>query len=347
LAKILKNTLEYTPNYESNSHGHNYILAGCNNIFYLYPFKLFVYWAPNIRLLINTVMRRNYLNLLIFAFGAGSLLLLSCHHDNAPVTATLPAGDSLANAKKANLAAEQDSETFLLPSPLQIASIFKNAGLTYYPGLTSQVKDAGQYNNTYDRSLNMGIYSADLSYCVLNKQTQDALDYLKIVKTLADKLGFGNVFESNSLLKRFQTNMGSTDSLATVIADLQMETDSYLEANKQKYVGVIAFTGAWIESMYVGSKVYEKGKSSNVSSRISEQMNILDNLIKLLTKYQAADPHMKDLIGQLQSVQNTYSAYSEVKNYNPDSDQPISLTPDHIAQVSNLVQDLRNKFIAS
>ncbi len=260
---------------------------------------------------------------------------------------TLPANDSMSNSKKAAEMSEQDSETFLLPSPLQIASIFKNAGLSYFPGLTSPVKDAAQYNSTYDRALNMGIFSADLSYCVLNKQTQDALDYLKVVKALADKLGFGNVFESNSLLKRFQSNMGSTDSLASVIADLQMETDSYLEANKQKYIGVIAFTGAWIESMYLGSKIYEKGKSSNVSSRISEQMNILDNLIKLLTKYQAADNSMAALIKEMQAMQDTYAAYSEVKNYNPDGDQPIVLTPDHIAQISNMVQDLRAKFIAS
>jgi hypothetical protein len=256
--------------------------------------------------------------------------------------------DTLASSKKANdMAADQDSETFLLPSPLQIASIFKNSGLSYFSGLTTTIKDASQYNNTFSEAINTGIYSADLSYCVLNKQTQPALDYLKVVKALSDKLGFGSVFQSNSLMQRFQNNMDNTDSLASVIADLQMETDSYLEANKQKYVGVLAFTGAWIESMYIGSKVYEKGKSSNVSSRIAEQMNILDNLVKLLNKYQAADTHIKGLATDLQSIQTIYAGYNEVKSYNPDGDQPMSLTPEHIAQISGQVQDMRNKLIAS
>jgi len=273
---------------------------------------------------------------------------MSCHHDSGSASGVMPGNDSLNSTKKnADMSADQDSETFLLPSPLQIASIFKNAGLSYIPGLTSTVKDASQYNNTFDEAINTGIFSADLSYCVLNKQTQPALDYLKTVKSLSDKLGFGSVFQSNSLMTRFQNNMGNTDSLASVIADLQMETDSYLEANKQKYVGVIAFTGAWIESMYVGSKVFEKGKSTNVSSRISEQMNILDNLIKLLNKYQSADTHIKGLLTDLQVIQNNYAGYSEVKSYNPDSDQTITLTPEHLAQISGLVQDLRNKLIAS
>jgi hypothetical protein len=235
----------------------------------------------------------------------------------------------------------------LLPSPLQIASIFKNAGLVYFPGLTSPIKDASKYNSNFDAGVNMGIFSADLSYCILNKQTQESLDYLKTVKSLAEKLGFGSVFQTNSLMTRFQNNMGNTDSLAGVIADLQMETDSYLEQNKQKYIGVIAFTGAWVESMYIGSKVYEKGKSSNVSSRISEQMNILDNLIKLLNKYQKADDHIKGLAKDLQAIQDEYVTYTEVKNFNPDGDQPIILSPEHIAQVSSLVQDLRTKFIAN
>ena len=293
-------------------------------------------------------MKRNYLSLLICVVGLGAMMLVSCHHESSSSTASIPAKDSLQSAQKeTDMTADQDSETFLLPSPLQIASIFKNAGLVYYPNLTNAVKDGSQYNSTYDAAVNMGIYSADLAYCVLNKQTQQALDYMKVVKSLSDKLGFGSVFQSNSFMQRFQNNMGNTDSLASVIADLQMETDSYLEANKQKYVGVIAFCGAWIESMYIGSKVYEKGKSSNVSSRISEQMNILGNLISLLNKYQSADTHIKGLMGDLQGIQNEYSGYNEVKNYNPDGDQPISLTPEHVAQISSLVQALRSKFIAS
>jgi len=292
-------------------------------------------------------MRRNYISLSLCVLSLSALVLVSCHHDNNANNGIPGADTAKGNSKAKAMEADQDSESFLLPSPLQIASIFKNAGLVYFPNLTSPVKDASKYASTFEAAVNMGIFSADLSYCILNKQTQESLDYMKTVKSLAEKLGFGSVFTTNSLMNRFQNNMGNTDSLASVIADLQMQTDTYLEQNKQKYVGVIAFTGAWIESMYIGSKVYEKGKSSNVSSRISEQMNILDNLIKLLNKYQAADNHIAGLAKDLQSIQTEYSAYSEVKNYNPDSDQPIVLSPEHIAQISSLVQDLRSKFIAA
>ncbi len=293
-------------------------------------------------------MSRKIFTPLLCIVGAGIFALFACHHENAQENNIMSAADSLAKAKAAaaTATADQDSEVYLLPSPLLIATIFKNAGLSFYPDLTTKTKDAAQFTTAYDRAVNMGIYSADLSYCVLNKQSQDATNYLNTVQSLADKMGFGSVFGA-SMLNRFKSNLDNTDSLAQIIGDLQMGTDTYLEANKQKYIGVLAFTGAWVESMYIGSKVYEKGKNSNVSARISEQMNILDNLLKLLHKNEAADSKIPDLEKDLQGLQNTYGAFSEVKNYNPDSDKSISLTPDHIDQVSKMISDLRTKLLGA
>jgi hypothetical protein len=293
-------------------------------------------------------MKLNYIKPLACLSIIASVLLFSCH-GNSNSTATTAAADTLtkATAQKGVDMTDQDSETYLLPSPLQIASIFKNSGLTYEPGVTAPFKDAGQFNSQFEQALNMGIFSADLSYCILNKQTDDAIKYLNIVKALSDKLGFGSVFESNSFLKRFQANINSPDSLASLIAELQMQTDTYLENNKQKYIGVIAFAGAWVESMNIGGTVYEKGKSSSVSSRISEQMNILEGLEKLLKKYNASDSHIAGLVTDLNTIKAAYDEFAEVKSYNPDGEQPIILTAEHVSQLGVMVKTLRSKFIAA
>ncbi|HSY77197.1 MAG TPA: hypothetical protein VK890_10095 [Bacteroidia bacterium] len=293
-------------------------------------------------------MRITYLKTITCISVAASLALFSCHGNSNNANGTKGA-DSLTKApsQKGTDQMDQDSETYLLPSPLQIASIFKNSGLIYMPGITAPFKDAAAFNSQYEQALNMGIYSADLSYCILNKQTDDAVKYLNIVKSLSDKLGFGSVFESNSFLKRFQGNMNSTDSLASLIAELQMETDTYLENNKQKYIGVIAFAGAWVESMHIGGSVYDKEKSTGVSSRICEQMNILEGLVKLLTKYQPSDSHIAGLVTELKTIKTSYEAFDEVKSHNPDSDELISLTPEHISQLGATIKTLRSKFVAS
>jgi hypothetical protein len=292
-------------------------------------------------------MRINYLKTLACLSLVASVALLSCHGNGSSSTDKTVA-DTLtkATAQKGVEPEDQDSETYLLPSPLQIASIYKSAGLAYEEGVSAPFKDAGVFNSQYERALNMGIYSADLSYYILNKQTDAANKDLALVKSLADKLGFGSVFESNSFLKRFQTNMNNTDSLASLIAELQMETDTYLENNKQKYIGVIAFAGAWVESMYIGDKVYEKDKSKGVSSRISEEMNILEGLTKVLGKYKDKDNNIPTLINQLNEIKASYNSFDEVKTFNPDSEEPVSLTPAHVTELGKLIQTLHGKFLA-
>lgn len=292
-------------------------------------------------------MRINYLKALTCLSVVGCVTLYSCHGNGSSSAAT-SSSDTLTKpaVQKSAASQDQDSETYLLPSPLQIASIYKGSGLAYQEGLAAPFKDAGSFNSQYDRALNIGIYTADLSYFILNKQSDNAVKDLNIVKSLADKLGFGSVFESNSFLKRFQANMANTDSLASLIADLQMETDTYLENNKQKYIGAIAFAGAWVESMYIGDKVYEKDKSKSVSSRISEEMNILEGLVRVLGKYQDKDNNIPTLISQLKELKTTYEGFDEVKSFNPDSTEPVSLTADHVTQLGKLIEALHTKFLA-
>jgi hypothetical protein len=273
--------------------------------------------------------------------GMAVCMFTSCHSNNN--SSTVPVQKDTTATVKTQPSA--DTDNIMLPSPLQIGSIFKNAGLVYVAGLTNSIKETTQYTTSFSQALNMGVYGADLSYCVLNKQSQEALNYLKLLRSLADKLGFGSVFESNNMAKRFQDNLNSEDSLSGLIADLQMNADTYLTTNKEKYISSVTFAGAWVESMYIGSKVYDQKKNANVSQRISEQMNILDNLLKSLNNHKGQDTHIADLISSLKGIQDTYMGYDEVKGMGKDTDQFPKLTDAHISELSKALQQLRDKII--
>ena len=286
----------------------------------------------------------------LYLVGSVSLVafLASCHSANNQSSAVSAANDTAKVAKTPQSTSNtEDTVNIMLPSPLQIGSMYKNAGLSYLPGKTDSIKETSQFSSTYSQALNMGIYGADLSYCILNKKSQDALNYLKLLHSLADKLGFGSVFESNSLAGRFQNNLNSEDSLVGIVADLQMNADTYLTTNKQQYIGTITFAGAWVESMYIGSKVYEQKKNANVSERISEQMNILDVLVKKLNQYKGQDEHIGDMLTALKGIETSYMGYPEVQSSDPDNNQLPKLTDAHITELSNEIKQLRLKFIMS
>jgi hypothetical protein len=294
----------------------------------------------------QTNMSKKAFALVISMTGIMAFMLSSCQSNNNS-SSTKSMADSLSSkaAAATTSEAEDSGAEIMLPSPLQIGSIFKHAGLVYMPGLTNTIQQIDHYNSSYSQAVNMGVCGADLSYCVLNKQTQEALDYIKALRGLGSKLGLGSIFESNALMKRFQTNLNSEDSLTSIITDMQMDADTYLATNHQKSVSTMTFAGAWVESMYIGSKVNADKKSDNISERISEQMTILENLIRSLTKYKTEDTHIADLIASLKVIEDTYKGFDEIKNMKPDNTQITKISDDHITELSKEIQDLRAKLI--
>lgn len=273
-----------------------------------------------------------------------SLVFAACGSDTAKEETVT------ANPTEDSVTAEVETQevTYSLPSPLQIASIFKKSGLKYKAGITSELKDPAKYTTNLTKALNLGVYSADLSYAVLNKQNQESMTYMKLSRQLADNLGMGSVFDQGNLSKRFEKNLSNEDSLAYIIAELQMVTDMYLDENDQQQVTSIVFSGAWIESMYIGSKVYEKGKDKSLNNKLAEQMTILGSIINALKAEEKKDAAITGLIADLQAVKDIYDALPSVKN-NPeaseDTEKELSLTDDEVTQLTTKIEALRVKFI--
>jgi hypothetical protein len=277
-----------------------------------------------------------------FVFFAAALLLSACGNETVKEENETPVDTVAAEAPT-----EDQEISYSLPSPLQIASIFKKSGLKYKAGITSQQQDPSKYTTSVSKALNLGVYSADLSYCVLNKQNQASMDYMKLSRKLADNLGIGSVFDQGNLSARFEKNLNNEDSLAYIIAELQMVTDMYLDENDQQQITSIVFAGAWIESMYVGSKVYEKGKDKSLNNKLAEQMTILGSIINALNAVEKKDPAIGSVIADLQKVKDVYDSLPSVKN-NPDGEdgeKELSLTDDEVTQLTTKIEELRTKFI--
>jgi hypothetical protein len=273
---------------------------------------------------------------------ATSLLIASCGSDANKETEEVQNTEAI----DSSATVEVPTTSYSLPSPLQIASIFKKSGLKFKDGLTNSEKDPSKYATNMSKCINLGVYSADLSYCVLNKQSQQAMNYIKLARTLADNLGMGSVFEEGNLLKRFEKNLGNEDSLAYIIAELQMVTDMYLDENDQQQITSLVFAGAWVESMYIGSKVYEKGKEASLSSKLAEQMNILSSIVNALKAEEKKDAGIPELIADLNVVKDIYDNLETVKaNTKAESEEMPKLTDDDLAKLGVKIEELRNKFV--
>lgn len=197
---------------------------------------------------------------------------------------------------------EANEFLYTLPSPLQIASIFRRSGLDYIPNLTNSPDNVSKYNTKLSQKLNFGVYTADLAYSSLNNQNQACIDYVKVIGNLSESLWMTNIFSSVSILQRFESNLGNTDSLGYIISDFQMELDSYLEENGLSTNSLLIFTGAWAESMYLAFNSLEAAPNAKLLGRLIEQKKISESLIEKLEAENDEDPEMAALIEQLKAV---------------------------------------------
>jgi hypothetical protein len=246
----------------------------------------------------------------------------------------------------------QESVSYNLPSPLQIAALFKKSGLVFLEGITNTQNDASKYSSNYSKSLNLGVYGADLAYCVLNKQRQQALNYMKAATQLSSSLGMTSIFEEGNFVKRFEKNIDNEDSLRNIIAETQMATDTYLEDNDQLQVSAIAFSGAWVETMYIGSKVFEKSKKKGLNEKITEQMTILSKIIRVLKSRETKDAEITTLITDLNGLLDIYNNFDSVKKSKTESkeNEPevvVSLNEQEMGDLVKKIIELRNKFVNS
>jgi hypothetical protein len=244
---------------------------------------------------------------------------------------------------------EDNDISYVLPSPVQVADIFKKAGLRYYSGITNNTSNIAAYKtgSSLSKALNLGVYSADLSYCVLNKQSQESKNYFKVCKDLAADLGLAKAFEIKDAAQRLDRNINSQDSLAVILADIQMETDNLLSESNQEYISVVSFTGAWIESMYIGIQVHSKEKNMAIASELVQQMSIAENVIKALKAYASRDAGINDLVQKMASLNEIYNGFKsvqQIKATDPDviDASKLSISITELYSFSKRLEEIRN-----
>ncbi len=280
-------------------------------------------------------------NFLIFVLMLTTLVSCQQHDENANVEDLSIPTDSVIDAPQAH------DETYMFPSPLQIAVILKKAGLTYQPGITNDLTKVNQYETKLKQKLNFGVYAADLAYLVLNKQNQEAINTIKTLDKLSEKLWMTNLFSNLDIMKRFERNLDNEDSLVTIIADLQMTVDDYLETNGLKDNAAVIFAGAWIETMYIASKVNQTKPKEELIKRLGEQKLILKQIIDALKLSEEHD--YSDLIDKLNTL---YPLFPEIQENTEDANNgnniekdSYKLSDEQLKEISRIIENLRNEIV--
>lgn len=243
--------------------------------------------------------------LIINSLCIAMLFLFSCSSDKQEEnTATTPK-DSTAAITTHDTASRAKEFFYSLPSPLLMAKVFKKTGLKYVEGIANSPDNVSKYSSTDFKALNLGVYSTDLAYCVLNKQTQQATKYIDAVKQLSDALGMSSMFEQDNYLVRFKNNLTNEDSLILLVSQMKRDMDMYMRDNDKEKLTVLLFIGAWTENMYIATQLTKESNKDKIAQRVAEQKHILNNLTNIIPDYQN-DQDFKTIYPKLNELKTLF-----------------------------------------
>ena len=245
---------------------------------------------------------------------------------------------------------------YLIPSPIETAMLLHKAGAEYDSDIVNAPQNVSKYDTKRSKSINLGIYGADLSYANMFEQSQEAMFIVSAAKKLAEGIGVMKAFDQ-STMDRMEQNINDRDSMLHIISDVYWIADAYLKENENSTTAALVVVGGWIEGLWIAVSVAKNNtENQDVRKRIAEQKYALDNLIGLVSNYDE-DEDIKYILKDLSDLKVTYDKLEIVKSKSDHSTDPetgimtiggikeVKMTEEQFTEIAEKVISIRTKYI--
>jgi len=245
-----------------------------------------------------------------------------------------------------------------ISSPVEMAAMIKDLGVPFSNKYISTTDRVGNLTTSFQQSMNLGVYAADLGYLNMYNKTSAVVDYLTAIKTLSDAIKVGQFFDFTTL-KRLATNSKNLDSLMYISVHSFNQMDKYLHTNNRTNLSALMVTGVWIEGLFLGTQVYKATPNEDLAERIGEQKLTLDQLMLILDKYRK-DKQYTVLLDELQKLKDLFSSVviytkkGEPQMVEVDGvltivggdESIVEISPELLSNIVTATEQVRNKLIS-
>lgn len=293
-------------------------------------------------------MRKRYLPIIALI----TIVLVSCKQDKKAAN----------NAIEKKLEVELDTTSqvikfenslFSLPSPYQLSILVKEIGSDYNSELLNPSANYKEYTSLFKKSINLGVYGADLAYLNIYQQSPSAVTYFSVIKILADELGLSAAF-SPKIFERIENNVDNQDSLLFIMSNTYRDVDFFLKENQRQREGALVLTGGFIEAMHILVNLAVETKNPKLIQRVGENKQPMENLIKILSPYYNESEEIAKLVDDLIDLAYDFDAIEVVYEYvEPTTNADMKMTHVHskseirvadevLATIDSKVENIRN-----
>lgn len=228
-----------------------------------------------------------------------------------------------------------ENSLFSLPSPYQLSILIKEIGTNYNSELLNPTDNHKRYTNLFKKSINLGVYGADLAYLNIYQQSPSAITYFSVIKIMSQDLGLSSAF-SPTIFERIENNVNNKDSLLYIMSNTYRDVDLFLKESQRQREGALVLAGGWVEGLYILTKLAIETKSKLLIERVGENKKPLENLIKILSPYYNESEDIALLVDDLIDLAYEFDAIEITYVYkDPTTNPELKLT--HVHSVSKIL----------
>ncbi len=225
-----------------------------------------------------------------------------------------------------------EENVYPLPTSAQVIKMLTELEVGYIIGISNPVANTKKYFSSTKRAINMGVYGADLSYATLYNMSQDVINYLSAIRSLANELNMSKIY-NESLYDSIKKNFDNRDELVNILTKAFNDTYAYLSDNDQQALALLVVGGAWVEGMYLTTHVSEAAyQVAGISRVLLEQKKSFDLYLELTQPY-ANDPSISDFVKKLDPIKKVYEGLG------------TSLTEQNIKDITKAITEVREQIV--
>jgi hypothetical protein len=229
-----------------------------------------------------------------------------------------------------------------MPSPIEMAILVKHSGGEYNASLLNPIQNIDRYATAGKKTLNMGVYSADVGYTSLYKQTQETVFYLNNIRKLSDAIGLSDAFDK-SVFERVEANIENRDSLLHILSGAYDASNDYLKNNDRMSTSLLMLAGGWIETMYLAAHLGASGgrPTEEIAARVAQQDVVLKKILTTMRMLEG-DPLLEEVALKLEGLSKILVAKDLVSG---TEEEPV-VDMDGMERVFEAIDEIRAWVVA-
>ena len=217
---------------------------------------------------------------------------------------------SEAKLDKEELQKKVEEVVYPLPTPFEVTEMINNIEASYIIGLANETGNVDKYFTDKDQAVNLGVYSADLSYASTYNMNQEVMTYMDAIENLVVELGITGAFSAN-FVDEVEANLDNKDKLVELITQSFYDTYGYLVKNNKEDLSLLVLAGTWIEAMYISCNISETVyHNPELVKVIMHQKTSLNELVNLLAPHNEHES-IQSILSDLKPIKEVYDSVSE------------------------------------